>query len=67
MLKAERKFFKQQDKYAITMAETLIAQNKISSANSTSLLNDFSFVNTIAKELISAINHIYGISGNKSI
>lgn len=67
MLKAERKFFKQQSRYAITMAETLIAQKKISSANSTSLLNDSSFVSMVAKGLISAINHIYGISGNKSI
>ena len=61
MLKDYKKFFKAQDRDAFGIVERLIQQKAISSANGTSLLNDISFIDTIAKELISAANNMYGL------
>ena len=66
-LKKQKKFFKQQDKEAFNIVEKLIQNNAINSANGTSLLNDLSFIHNVAKELIGAANHIYGMSNIKVI
>ncbi|WP_077389802.1 Na/Pi cotransporter family protein [Helicobacter bilis] len=66
-LKKQKKFFKQQDKDAFNVVEKLIQENAINAANGTSLLNDLSFIHNIAKELISAANHIYGMSNIKAV
>lgn len=65
-LKKQKKFFKQQDKDAFNVVEKLIQENAINAANGTSLLNDLSFIHNVAKELISAANHIYGMSNIKA-
>lgn len=65
--KKQKKFFKRQDKDAFNVVEKLIQENAINAANGTSLLNDLSFINSVAKELIVAINHIYGISNIKTV
>ncbi|MGX2984065.1 Na/Pi cotransporter family protein [Helicobacter sp. 23-1048] len=61
MLKDYKKFFKAQDRNAFGIVERLIQQKAISSANGTSLLNDISFIDNIAKELISVANNMYGL------
>lgn len=66
-LKKQKKFFKQQDKDAFNVVEKLIQENAINAANGTSLLNDLSFIHNVAKELISAANHIYGMSNIKAV
>ncbi len=66
-LKQQKKFFKKQDKDAFILVENLIYKKSISSAEGTSLLNDISFTHTVAKELITATNHIYGLSSLKTI
>lgn len=66
-LKKQKKFFKQQDKDAFNVVEKLIQENAINAANGTSLLNDLSFIHNVAKELISAANHIYGMSDIKAV
>ena len=66
-LKAQKKFFKAQDKQAFEVVEKLIAQNAIDSKDGTSLLNDLSFTHSVAKELIAAANHIYGLSNIRDI
>lgn len=66
-LKQQRKFFKKQDKEMFIVVESLIFQKSINSSEGTSLLNDSSFARGVAKELISAANHIYGLSNNKTI
>ena len=66
-LKQQKKFFKRQDKEAFVVVESLIYQKAISTAEGTSLLNDLSFSHSVAKELIIAANHIYGLSNIKTI
>lgn len=66
-LKKQKKFFKQQDKDAFNVVEKLIQENAINADNGTSLLNDLSFIHNVAKELISAANHIYGMSNIKAV
>ncbi|TLD99632.1 Na/Pi cotransporter family protein [Helicobacter muridarum] len=66
-LQKQKKFFKKQDKNAFVIVEKLIQDNAIQAANGTSLLNDLSFVHSVTKELISATNHIYGLSDTKRI
>lgn len=66
-LKQQKKFFKRQDKEAFVVVESLIYQKAISTAEGTSLLNDLSFSHNVAKELIGAVNHIYGLSTIKTI
>lgn len=66
-LKNQKKFFKNQDKEAFIVVEKLISQNAINATEGTSLLNDLSFVHSVAKELIIAANHIYGLISTKSI
>lgn len=66
-LKQQKHFFKKQDKEAFIVVENLIYKKAISTAEGTSLLNDLSFTHSVAKELISAINHIYGLSNLKTI
>ena len=67
ILKKQKQLFKREDKNAFVAIEGLIRKKSISSAAGTSLLNDISFTNTVAKELITAINHIYGLSKNEAI
>ncbi|MGX2972489.1 Na/Pi cotransporter family protein [Helicobacter sp. T3_23-1059] len=67
LLKEQKKFFKMQDREAFDIVESLIAKKAINAADGTSLLNDLSFINNVAKELIGAINHIYGLSKNTDI
>ncbi len=66
-LKQQKRFFKKQDKDAFDIVEKLIQEESINAANGTSLLNDLSFIHNVAKELISAINHIYGMSNMKAV
>ncbi len=66
-LKQQKKFFKKQDKNAFDIVEKLIQDGAINAASGTSLLNDLSFIHNVAKELISAINHIYGMSSVKAV
>lgn len=66
-LRNQKKFFKNQDKEAFIVVEKLISQNAINATEGTSLLNDLSFVHSVAKELIIAANHIYGLISTKSI
>ncbi|TLD95498.1 Na/Pi cotransporter family protein [Helicobacter trogontum] len=66
-LKKQKKLFKQQDKDAFDVVEKLIQEKAINAANGTSLLNDLSFIHNVAKELISAANHIYGMSSIKAV
>lgn len=66
-LKKQKKFFKRQDKDAFNVVEKLIQDNAINAANGTSLLNDLSFIHNVAKELIGATNHIYGMTSIKTI
>ncbi|RDU66404.1 Na/Pi-cotransporter [Helicobacter didelphidarum] len=65
--KKQKKFFKQQDKEAFNVVEKLIHENSIDAQSGTSLLNDLSFVHSVAKELIVAANHIYGLVNIKTI
>lgn len=67
MLKKQKKFFEREDKDAFEVVENLIKKKAITTANGTSLLNDLSFINNVAKELIAAINHLYGLSKNVSV
>ena len=67
LLKEQKKFFKLQDRGAFDIVEALINRKAVSAAEGTSLLNDLSFINNVAKELIGAINHIYGLSKNTYI
>ncbi len=67
LLKEQKKFFKLQDREAFDIVEALINRKAVSAAEGTSLLNDLSFINNVAKELIGAINHIYGLSKNTYI
>lgn len=67
VLKKQKKFFEREDKDAFVVVENLIKKKAITTANGTSLLNDLSFINNVAKELIAAINHLYGLSKNVSV
>lgn len=67
LLKKQREFFERTDKDAFIVVENLIQKKAITAANGTSLLNDLSFISNVAKELISAINHIYGLSKNIAV
>ena len=67
MLKKQKKFFEREDRDAFEVVENLIKKKAITTANGTSLLNDLSFINNVAKELIAAINHLYGLSKNISV
>ncbi|RDU70733.1 Na/Pi cotransporter family protein [Helicobacter aurati] len=66
-LKKQKKFFKKQDKNAFHIVEKLIHEHSIQTTDGTSLLNDLSFIHSVTKELISATNHIHGLSDTKSI
>ncbi|MWV61675.1 Na/Pi cotransporter family protein [Helicobacter saguini] len=66
-LKKQKKFFKDEDKQAFVVVEKLISQNAINAQEGTSLLNDLSFVHSVAKELIIAANHIYALVNIKSL
>lgn len=61
MLKKQKKLFEHEDRDIFAVVERLIQKGYITTANGTSLLNDTSFINNVAKELISAVNHIYGL------
>lgn len=66
-LKKQKKFFKKQDRDAFSVVEKLIQDSAINAANGTSLLNDLSFIHNVAKELIGATNHIYGMTNIKTV
>lgn len=61
VLKKQKKFFEREDRDVFLVVEHLIQKGYITTSNGTSLLNDTSFINNVAKELISATNHIYGL------
>lgn len=67
LLKRQKKLFKQEDKDAFLLVEKLIRKGAITTAEGTSLLNDTAFINNVVRELISAINHIYGLSKNTNL
>lgn len=67
LLKKQKSFFSREDKDAFVVVEKLIQKKAITAANGTSLLNDLSFISNVAKELIAAINHMYGLSKNISV
>ena len=67
LIKKQRSVFKKGDRTAFVVVEDLIRQKAISSDNGTSLLNDIHFANNVVQEIVSAINHIYGLSKNDSI
>lgn len=67
LIKKQRNAFKKGDRTAFVVVEDLIRQKAISADNGTSLLNDIHFANNVVQELVTAINHIYGLSKNDSI
>ncbi|MGX3010930.1 Na/Pi cotransporter family protein [Helicobacter sp. 23-1044] len=54
-------FFKYDDLDIINKIDALVAGKSISFAEGTSMLNDLSFMRTIALSLVEAINHLYGM------
>ena len=67
LLKKQKRLFKGEDKDAFAVVEKLIQKKAITASNGTSLLNDIAFSNNVAKELIAAINHIYGLTKNTAV
>ncbi|MGX2981600.1 Na/Pi cotransporter family protein [Helicobacter sp. 23-1045] len=54
-------FFKYDDLDIINKIDALVAGKSISFAEGTSMLNDLSFMRTIALSLVEAVNHLYGM------
>ena len=67
LLKKQKRLFRGEDKDAFAVVEKLIQKKAITASNGTSLLNDIAFINNVAKELIAAINHIYGLTKNTAV